>query len=419
MLAPAHAARPSCRLCGAPLRRHLRRPRHVAALRELPHRASSSTRWSRSTRCTSGSARTACSSSSRPTSRPRRSSATTRTSPRTPTAGSSTRARYTELIVERLRPRRDSLVVELASNDGYLLQHFVARGIPALGIEPAANVAEAAASAASRRSSSSSTRRSPGQLVADGPPADSHRRQQRPRAGARAERLRRRDRDPARAGRRRDDRVAAPRAPDRGAPVRHDLPRALLVLLADDARRGSPPTTGSRSSTSRSCRPTAARCASTCSTRATTATSRRQRRARPRPRASAAATTQLDGYRGFARRVDEVKWQLLELLIGLTARREAGRRLRRAGQGQHAAQLLRHPRRSSRLHGRPQPPQAREVPARHAHPDPSARADRGDAARLHPDPALEPQARDRRAARVRPGLGRAADRPDSAPRGLA
>ena len=39
------------------------------------------------------------------------------------------------------------------SNDGYLLQYFVERGIPVLGIEPAANVAEVGrASAASRRS---------------------------------------------------------------------------------------------------------------------------------------------------------------------------------------------------------------------------------------------------------------------------
>jgi len=37
-----------------------------------------------------------------------------------------------------------SRVVEIASNDGYLLQHFAARGIPCLGIEPAANVAAAA-----------------------------------------------------------------------------------------------------------------------------------------------------------------------------------------------------------------------------------------------------------------------------------
>src|ERR1700730_7760225 len=39
---------------------------------------------------------------------------------------------------------RESLVVELASNDGYLLQHFVRAGIPVLGVEPAANVAEVA-----------------------------------------------------------------------------------------------------------------------------------------------------------------------------------------------------------------------------------------------------------------------------------
>jgi hypothetical protein len=38
----------------------------------------------------------------------------------------------------------ESRVIEVASNDGYLLQYFVQRGIPALGIEPAANVAQAA-----------------------------------------------------------------------------------------------------------------------------------------------------------------------------------------------------------------------------------------------------------------------------------
>jgi SAM-dependent methyltransferase len=53
-------------------------------------------------------------------------------------------AAYTDMIVERLGLTSRSLVVELASNDGYLLQHFVRQGIPALGIDPAANVAEAA-----------------------------------------------------------------------------------------------------------------------------------------------------------------------------------------------------------------------------------------------------------------------------------
>ena len=51
---------------------------------------------------------------------------------------------YTELMVERCQLGQDSLVVELASNDGYLLQYFVAQGIPVLGIEPAVNVAKEA-----------------------------------------------------------------------------------------------------------------------------------------------------------------------------------------------------------------------------------------------------------------------------------
>jgi C-methyltransferase-like protein/putative zinc binding protein/methyltransferase family protein len=53
-------------------------------------------------------------------------------------------ADYTRQIVERLGLGEESFVVELASNDGYLLQHFVEREIPVLGIEPAQNVAAAA-----------------------------------------------------------------------------------------------------------------------------------------------------------------------------------------------------------------------------------------------------------------------------------
>jgi hypothetical protein len=53
-------------------------------------------------------------------------------------------ADYCTKITERCRLSTDSLVVELASNDGYLLRNFVAAGIPCLGIEPAVNVAEVA-----------------------------------------------------------------------------------------------------------------------------------------------------------------------------------------------------------------------------------------------------------------------------------
>jgi len=51
---------------------------------------------------------------------------------------------YTEKMRERFALSAKSLVIEIASNDGYLLQYFKGAGVPVLGIEPAANCAEAA-----------------------------------------------------------------------------------------------------------------------------------------------------------------------------------------------------------------------------------------------------------------------------------
>jgi SAM-dependent methyltransferase len=51
---------------------------------------------------------------------------------------------YVDKILERLALGSESLAVELASNDGYLLQYFVKKGIPVLGVEPAVNVAKVA-----------------------------------------------------------------------------------------------------------------------------------------------------------------------------------------------------------------------------------------------------------------------------------
>jgi SAM-dependent methyltransferase len=52
--------------------------------------------------------------------------------------------RYCEMMTDRFGYNEISQIVEIASNDGYLLQHFKAKSIPVLGIEPAANVAKVA-----------------------------------------------------------------------------------------------------------------------------------------------------------------------------------------------------------------------------------------------------------------------------------
>ncbi len=52
--------------------------------------------------------------------------------------------RYTNEMVQRFPITEQSLVVEIASNDGYLLQYFVEKKVPVLGVEPAANVATVA-----------------------------------------------------------------------------------------------------------------------------------------------------------------------------------------------------------------------------------------------------------------------------------
>jgi SAM-dependent methyltransferase len=51
---------------------------------------------------------------------------------------------YTDLMLERFGLDSHSLVVELASNDGYLLQYFIEKGVPVLGVEPARNIANVA-----------------------------------------------------------------------------------------------------------------------------------------------------------------------------------------------------------------------------------------------------------------------------------
>ena len=79
---------------------------------------------------------------------------------------------YTERMISRFGFDGQSQVVEIASNDGYLLRHFRDRGVPVLGIEPAANVARAAAEAGIPTRVEFFNRENAASLVAEGIGAD-------------------------------------------------------------------------------------------------------------------------------------------------------------------------------------------------------------------------------------------------------
>ena len=79
---------------------------------------------------------------------------------------------YVDMISERLGLGARSLAVELASNDGYLLQYFVQKGIPVLGVEPAVNVAKAAEQKGVTTLVKFFGRQTARKMVADGQAAD-------------------------------------------------------------------------------------------------------------------------------------------------------------------------------------------------------------------------------------------------------
>ena len=143
---------------------------------------------------------------------------------------------YVAMITERLGLGPDSFVVELASNDGYLLQYFVERGIPCLGIEPAANVAASAVERGVPTDVSFFGAEHARKMAAEGHLADLVLGNNVLAQVPRSQRLRRRDPDDSQARRNGDDRVPPPPAAPRGEPVRHHLPRALLLLLPHQRR---------------------------------------------------------------------------------------------------------------------------------------------------------------------------------------
>ena len=79
---------------------------------------------------------------------------------------------YVDMIVARLNLGPGSLAIELGSNDGYLLQNFVKKGVPALGVEPAANVAKVAVEKGVPSLVAFFGRETAQKIVADGKKAD-------------------------------------------------------------------------------------------------------------------------------------------------------------------------------------------------------------------------------------------------------
>lgn len=79
---------------------------------------------------------------------------------------------YADMVAVRLGLTAASRVIELGSNDGYLLQYFVAKGVPVLGVEPARNVAETAVARGVPTVPKLFGRQTARQLVAEGMQAD-------------------------------------------------------------------------------------------------------------------------------------------------------------------------------------------------------------------------------------------------------
>ena len=149
---------------------------------------------------------------------------------------------YAEATIVRERLGPDSLVVEIASNDGYLLQYFKGAGVPVLGVEPTANTARVALEERGVPSEVAFFGRETAQRLRDrGLQADVM-------AGNNVMAHVPDINDfvsgyphPAEEGRGRQRRVPAPTQPDREQPVRHHLPRAFFISVvhrgAEDLRR--------------------------------------------------------------------------------------------------------------------------------------------------------------------------------------
>ena len=304
--------------------------------------------------------------------------------------------RFVDGAVERLGLGPESFVVEVASNDGYLLQHVVARGIRCLGIEPSVNVGEAARGKGVPTLTAFLTPETGAQVRAEHGPAQLVCAEQRVRAHPGRRRV-----HPGSAvaggGRRLGvDRGAAPVDVGGAHPVRHDLSRAFPVLHGAHGAAGAGGSGGLAlvdvelldthgGSIRLWARPVEVAGEPSQAVREVLAAER------------AAGLHTAEGHDGFAAAVSRVRDDLVAFLIDARRAREDGRRLRRAGQGQHVVELLRYPAGSAGVHGGSQPVQAWPVHPGHPGPGAGTGGDRGRSARLRAGAALEPARRADRA----------------------
>jgi SAM-dependent methyltransferase len=310
-------------------------------------------------------------------------------------------AAYAERMARTLGLGPRTPVVEVASNDGYLLQYFAQRGIPVLGVDPAANVALTA--------------------IARGVPTEV--------AFFGAETARRlRAAHPAPALMVANNVLAH-------VPDLHDFVEGFRILLAPGGvatfefphllrlMEKNEFDTIYHEHFSYISLLVAERLMGEHGLAARPARRRRLEAGDPRRRAGARR-----GARGGAggdggvpplrrpRRRDQAG--AARLPDRRAPGRQEGGRLRGAGEGQHPAELLRRREGAAALHGGPQHAQAGAAAAGQPHPHPRAGGDRGGEAGFRADPPLEPARRDRGADGLHPRLGRPLRRADPGRRGV-
>ena len=282
--------------------------------------------------------------------------------------------RFVDGAVERLGLTPDSFVVEVASNDGYLLQHVVERGIRCLGVEPSVNVGEAARDKGVPTLTAFLTPQTGTQVREQHGPADlvclnnvyAHI----PDVVGFTEGLRAMVADDGWVSIEVQHLLTLVEHTQFDT-VYHEHFQYYTVLSGQRALASGGLTPGRRRAAAHPRRldphvgpPVGGRGRA------------EPGRARRAGRRTAGGPAHRRGPRRVRRgRLPGARRPRRVPHPGAAGGQEGGG-LRRPGQGQHAAQLLRHPARPARLHRRPQPLQARPLHPGHPHPDPGARADR-------------------------------------------